>query len=63
VFNGNGDVVTQNGYDLRADKALSNQDAPHNLVMAYVLELPVGKGKKVLSNPNALTQNVLGGGR
>ncbi len=61
VFNGNGDVVTQNGYDLRADKALSNQDAPHNLVMAYVFELPVGKGKKVLSNANAVTQGVLGG--
>jgi hypothetical protein len=29
--------------------------------MAYVFELPVGKGKKVLSNANALTQNVLGG--
>lgn len=61
MFNGNGDVSTQNGYDLRADKALSNQDAPHNLVMAYVYELPVGKGKKALSNANALTQNVLGG--
>ena len=61
VFNGNGDVSTQNGYDLRADKALSNQDAPHNVVMAYVYELPVGKGKRVLSSANAVTQSVLGG--
>ena len=61
MFNGNGDVSTQNGYDLRADKALSNQDAPHNVVMAYVYELPVGKGKRVLSSANAVTQSVLGG--
>ncbi|MEO8125777.1 MAG: TonB-dependent receptor, partial [Bryobacteraceae bacterium] len=61
VFNGNGDVSTQNGYDLRADKALSNQDAPHNLVLAYVYELPVGKGKKLMSSASALEEGVLGG--
>ena len=62
-FNGNGDVVTQNAYDRRADKALSNQDVPHNLVMAYVYDLPVGKGKKLLANANSLAQNVVGGWR
>jgi hypothetical protein len=61
VFNNNGDVTTQNNYDLRADKAISNQDAPQNLVMAYLYELPVGKGRKLLGNANAVTNTVLGG--
>jgi hypothetical protein len=61
VFNGNGDVSTQNGYDLRADKAVSNQDAPQNLVLAYAYELPVGRGKKLLNNSNAVANTVLGG--
>lgn len=60
-FVGNGDSATQNGYDRRADKAISNQDVPHHLVLAYSYELPVGKGKKYLSNANALVQGVLGG--
>jgi hypothetical protein len=60
-FVGNGDAATQNAYDRRADKAISNQDVPHHVVLAYSYELPVGKGKKYLSNSNAVSQAVLGG--
>lgn len=61
TFIANGDGSTQNGYDRRADKAISNQDIPHHVVLAYSYELPVGKGRKFLANANGLTQSVLGG--
>jgi hypothetical protein len=61
TFVGNGDTGTQNAYDRRADKAISNQDVPHHLVLAYSYELPVGKGKKYLANANPIVQGVLGG--
>ena len=60
-FVGNGDTGTQNAYDRRADKAISNQDVPHHVVLAYSYELPVGRGRKLLNNANALAQGVLGG--
>ena len=61
TFIGNGDITTQNAYDRRADKAISNQDVPHHVVLAYSYDLPVGNGKKLLGNANAITQGVLGG--
>jgi len=60
-FVGNGDIGTQNGYDRRADKAISNQDVPHHLVLAYSYELPVGKGKKLMNHAHPVAQGVLGG--
>jgi len=60
-FVGNADASTQNAYDRRADKAISNQDVPHHVVLAYSYELPVGKGKKYMSSSNAVSQAVLGG--
>ena len=62
-FVGNGDVGTQNGYDRRADKAVSVQDVPHHVVLAYSYDLPVGKGRRFLANSNGVTQAVLGGWR
>jgi hypothetical protein len=61
TFIGNGDIGTQNAYDRRADKAISNQDVPHHLVVAYSYELPIGKGKKYLSNANPAVRGVVGG--
>jgi hypothetical protein len=60
-FIGNGDIGTQNAYDRRADKAISNQDVPHHMVLAYSYELPIGKGKKVMANAHPVAQGVLGG--
>jgi outer membrane receptor protein involved in Fe transport len=60
-FIGNGDAGTQNAYDRRADKAISNQDVPHHVVVAYSYELPIGKGKKLLGNSHPVVQAVLGG--
>ncbi len=60
-FVGNGDVGTQNAYDRRADKSISNQDIPHHVVLAYTYELPVGKGKRFLGSAHGVTQAALGG--
>ena len=50
----------QNPYNLKGEKALSFQDVPQNFVVSYVYELPVGKGKKFLSDSKVA--NVLLGG-
>lgn len=54
---------TQNPYDLRAEKAVSNQDIPNNLVVSYVYELPVGRGKALLNNAPRAVNAVIGGWR
>ena len=50
----------QNPFDLRGDKAISNQDLPQNFVVSYVYELPFGKGKKFV-NGGGVSDRVLGG--
>jgi hypothetical protein len=62
-FVGNGDSGTQDEYDRRADKAVSPGDVPHRLVITYVYNLPVGRGKHFLGNTNAVADAVLGGWR
>ena len=47
-------------YTPRKDVSLSNQDLPHNFVVAYIYELPVGKGKAYL-NKGGVTDRVVGG--
>ncbi|MBS1828318.1 MAG: TonB-dependent receptor [Acidobacteria bacterium] len=37
----------QNQYDLRSERGLSPIDIPHRLTLAYVWELPFGKGKTI----------------
>lgn len=55
-----GGGTVQNPFDLKHEKSLSNQDVPHNLVLSYVYELPVGKGKKFLNHGGAANA-ILGG--
>ncbi len=50
----------QNPFDLKAEKAVSNQDIPQNFVLTYIYELPVGKGKKFLSH-GGVANAILGG--
>jgi hypothetical protein len=61
TFIANGDIGTQNGYDRNADKAISNQDVPHHVVLAYAYDLPIGRGKRLLSDAKGFTQAALGG--
>ncbi len=50
-----------NFYNQRVDKSVSNQDLPHNFVISYLYELPIGRGKKLLGNANRLVDRVVGG--
>jgi len=50
----------QNPFDPKGEKAISNQDVPHALVLSYVYDLPVGKGKRFVDK-GGLTNKVVGG--
>ena len=43
------------------EKSLSDFDIPQNLALSWGYELPIGHGKKLLANANALADAVLGG--
>ena len=49
------------GGDYAYERAISSFDIPQNLTASVGYELPVGKGKKVLSSGNRLADGVLGG--
>jgi len=64
IFEGNGGGnSSQDEYDRRADKAVSNSDIPQRVVISYVYNFPVGRGRHFLSNTNAVANAVLGGWR
>jgi hypothetical protein len=60
AFGSSDTFLAQNPRDLKSEKALSFQDVPHSLVLSYLYELPVGKGKKFLNKGGAVDK-VLGG--
>jgi hypothetical protein len=47
--------------NLRLERSLSSFDVPQRLVGSYVVDLPVGKGKKFLSSAHGLVQAIAGG--
>ncbi len=51
----------QDWNNLRGEKSLASFDTPDRLVVSYVLDIPVGKGRKYLANANGLVQSVVGG--
>lgn len=55
-----GGGATQNPYNLKGEKAVSNQDTPQVLVLNYMVERPFGKNKKYL-NQNRVVNAVAGG--
>jgi hypothetical protein len=54
-------VPIRNYYNLAVEKSVDAADIPHSVVVSYIYELPVGKGKKAGANFNAVTNAVLGG--
>ena len=56
-----GPAGTQDWNNLKAEKSLASFDVPDRLVVSYVLDVPVGKGRRYLPNSNALVNGVLGG--
>jgi hypothetical protein len=55
-----GGGTPQNPYDHKGDKSISTQDIPHQVVLSYVYELPVGRGKKFLDK-GGVVDRVVGG--
>jgi len=51
----------RNSYDLSLDRSISAHDLPQSFVNALVYELPVGKGRKFMSDMHPVADAVLGG--
>jgi hypothetical protein len=51
----------QNFYDLEDSYGISFYDQPYNSTTSFVWELPFGRGKKWLSDSNAVVDSILGG--
>ena len=56
-----GGANIRNFYDLKADWSVDGDDIPHSLVLTYVYDLPVGRGKKFGGGMNAFEDAVAGG--
>jgi len=56
-----GQTPIRDMYNLSAEKSIDATDTPHSLVVTYIYELPIGKGKKVGTNFNAVANAVIGG--
>jgi hypothetical protein len=53
--------VVQNYYNYAAERSVSSFDTPHRLVLSYVLDLPVGKGKKYVSGTSGVAGALISG--
>ena len=51
----------QDNNNLRGERSLSSQDTPERLVISYVLDLPLGKGKKYLAGAGGTMDKIVGG--
>jgi hypothetical protein len=51
----------QNYHNISAERAVVSQDVPHRLVASYVLDLPVGKGKRFLTGATGLPGKLVSG--
>ena len=49
-----------NVYGDLTEKVISGSDRPHIVAISYIYELPVGKGKRLLSNMPAVVNGILG---
>jgi hypothetical protein len=56
-----GNFWQQNIYNLRGDYSYDTDDIPKSLVLSYIYELPVGRGKSALNNANRFVNGILGG--
>jgi hypothetical protein len=56
-----GVAAVQNWYNLRGEKALSSFDSRQRLVVSYVYDLPLGKGRKFFPGVHGLTDKLVSG--
>lgn len=53
--------TVQDSNNLRLERSLGDFDVPQRLVVSYVLDVPVGRGRKLLSNANKFVNGAVGG--
>lgn len=53
--------AAQDAYNRRAERSLSTYDVPQRFVLSYVMDLPVGRGKKFLANVTGLPGKLASG--
>jgi len=58
---GGGTGGIQNWNNLNNEKSLASFDVPDRLVISYVLDVPVGKGRRFMANANRFTDAAVGG--
>jgi outer membrane receptor protein involved in Fe transport len=58
---GSTEWALQNYYNLKGEESLATFDVPQRLVASYVLELPVGKGKKYLNSSTGPASRLVSG--
>ncbi len=58
---GGGTGGVQDWNNLRGEKSLASFDTPDRMVVSYVLDVPVGRGRKYLGHSNALVNAAIGG--
>ncbi len=51
----------QDWNNLKGEYSLSSQDVPQRLTVSYVLDLPVGHGKRFMNNANGIVDGVISG--
>jgi Carboxypeptidase regulatory-like domain len=56
-----GPTSVRNYYNLAAEKSVDGNDIPHSLVVSYIYELPIGRGRKLASNLNPVADAIVGG--
>jgi hypothetical protein len=56
-----GGSAIRNYYDLKADWSVDGNDIPHSLVLNYVYDLPVGRGKRFGTGMNRAEDAIVGG--
>lgn len=61
LINDTGSLLPQDSRNLEAEKGLSNFDARHRFVLSYTYELPLGPGKRFLSNRSGFWGSFLEG--
>jgi hypothetical protein len=55
------DAAVQDYTNMRAEKSLASFDTRQRLVISYVLDLPIGRGRRFLGSVHGLADKVVGG--
>ncbi len=51
----------QDNNNLRGERSLSSQDVPQRLVVSYVVDVPIGKGRKYFGDASGSLDKIIGG--